>query len=114
MSDPIIVVGAGQAAASLIAKMRALGHGGPITLIGAEPVAPYQRPPLSKKYLLGEMARDRLLLRPETWYADQGVTCLFGTRVAEIDRAAKAVVLADGARLTYDKLALTLDRKSVV
>lgn len=53
----IVVVGAGQAGASLVARLRAGGHEGPITMIGAEPVPPYQRPPLSKKYLLGEIDR---------------------------------------------------------
>ncbi|MEM8698893.1 MAG: FAD-dependent oxidoreductase [Pseudomonadota bacterium] len=107
MAEPIVIVGAGQAAASLIAKLRGIGHDGPITLIGAEPVAPYQRPPLSKKYLLGEMERERLLLRPASWYEEQGVTCRFGETVVEIDRPAKAVVLSDGTRLSYSKLALT-------
>ena len=60
----IVVVGAGQAGASLVAKLRALGHAGPLTLVGAEPVPPYQRPPLSKGYLKGEMARERLLPPP--------------------------------------------------
>ena len=59
----IVIVGAGQAAASLAARLRALGHQGGIAVIGDEPVAPYQRPPLSKGYLLGEMPLDRLTLR---------------------------------------------------
>lgn len=70
MPDRIVVVGAGQAGASLVAKLRALGHDGSITLIGDEPVPPYQRPPLSKKYLLGEVTAERLYLRPESFYAE--------------------------------------------
>ena len=62
------MVGAGQAGAALVAKLRALGHAGPLTLVGAEPVPPYQRPPLSKGYLKGELARERLFLRPPSFY----------------------------------------------
>ena len=68
----IVVVGAGQAGASLVARLRAKGFDGAITLLGEEPVPPYQRPPLSKAYLLGEMDMERLFLRPESFYADQG------------------------------------------
>ncbi|MEM7507772.1 MAG: FAD-dependent oxidoreductase [Pseudomonadota bacterium] len=107
MTAGMVVIGAGQAAASLVAKLRALGHDGPVTVIGEEPVAPYQRPPLSKKYLLGEMEQDRLLLRPASWYSENDVTCHLSTRVSAIDREARAVVLEDGERLLYDKLALT-------
>ena len=106
-SARIVVVGAGQAGAALVAKLRALGHDGPLTLIGAEPDLPYQRPPLSKAYLKGELERERLHLRPASFYAENGITVETGRAVAAIDRAAKAVVLADGARLTYDLLALT-------
>ena len=103
----IVVIGAGQAGSALVAKLRALGHDGPVTLIGDEPVPPYQRPPLSKKYLLGEMALERLFLRPEAFYADQHIDLKLGTKVTAIDRAARAVVLGDGTRLPYDHLALT-------
>ena len=64
----VVVVGGGQAGASLVAKLRDLGFDGDITLIGEEPVPPYQRPPLSKGYLLGEMELERLFLRPEAFY----------------------------------------------
>ena len=67
----IAVIGAGQAGAALAAKLRALGYEGRLSLIGAEPVPPYQRPPLSKKYMSGEMELDRLFLRPESFYAEQ-------------------------------------------
>jgi 3-phenylpropionate/trans-cinnamate dioxygenase ferredoxin reductase subunit len=103
----IIVVGAGQAGAALVAKLRALGHAGPLTLIGAEPVPPYQRPPLSKAYLKGEMALERLFLRPASFYAEAGITLRTGTRVAAIDREARAVRLEGGDSLDYDRLALT-------
>ncbi|MEM9045942.1 MAG: FAD-dependent oxidoreductase [Pseudomonadota bacterium] len=107
MSDRIIVVGAGQAAASLVAKLRGEGHKGPVTVIGAEPAPPYQRPPLSKKYLLGEMETERLYLRPESWYSENDVETRLGAVVQEVDRGAKEVVLNGGTRLGYAKLALT-------
>jgi 3-phenylpropionate/trans-cinnamate dioxygenase ferredoxin reductase subunit len=102
----IVVIGAGQAAAALVAKLRALGHAGPLTLVGDEPVAPYQRPPLSKQYLLKEMALDRLFLRGDSFYAEQGITLRLGTPVTAIDRAARTVTVGD-AVLAYDQLALT-------
>jgi 3-phenylpropionate/trans-cinnamate dioxygenase ferredoxin reductase subunit len=103
----IVVVGAGQAGASLVAKLRALGHAGPLTLIGAEPVPPYQRPPLSKAYLKGELTRERLYLRPESFYAAQHIELVTGTRVEAIDRSASELDLADGRAVPYDLLALT-------
>ena len=102
----IVIVGAGQAAASLAAKLRSLGHDGPVTMLGDEPQAPYQRPPLSKGYLLGEMPLDRLLLRAPSFWAEQGVMLRLGQPVTAIDRAAKTVT-AGGEVLGYDQLALT-------
>ncbi len=104
--ERIIVIGAGQAGASLVAKLRSLGFAGQITLIGAEPVPPYQRPPLSKAYLLGEMALERLFLRPESFYAEQGVELRLGQPVTAIDCAERTVTLGDET-LSYDALALT-------
>ena len=102
----IVVVGAGQAGASLVAKLRKDGFDGELTLIGAEPVPPYQRPPLSKGYLLGEMALERLYLRPESFYAEQGVTLRLGQEVTAIDPAERTVTLGDEV-LRYDDLVLT-------
>lgn len=102
----LIVVGGGQAAFALIAKLRALKDLRPITLISAEQSLPYQRPPLSKKYLLKEMTLDRLLYRPESWYAEHAIDVRLGCRVTAIDRAAKSVTLDDGGTLGYDTLAL--------
>ncbi|MGR3802982.1 NAD(P)/FAD-dependent oxidoreductase [Marinibacterium profundimaris] len=103
----IVVIGAGQAGSSLVAKLRKEGFKGPVTLIGAEPVPPYQRPPLSKAYLLGEMELERLYLRPESYYADQDIALRMNATVTGIDPAAKTVTLADGEVLSYDQLALT-------
>jgi 3-phenylpropionate/trans-cinnamate dioxygenase ferredoxin reductase component len=102
----IVIIGAGQAGASLAARLRALGHAGPITLIGEEPAPPYQRPPLSKAYLLGEMELERLYLRAPTYWAEQNVTLKLGQPVTAIDRTAKAVHLGNES-IPYDQLALT-------
>lgn len=103
----VVVVGAGQAGASLVAKLRSEGFDGDITLIGEEPVPPYQRPPLSKAYLLGEMEQDRLYLRPAAWYADNRITLRTEVTVTAVDAAGRGVLLSDGSRLAYDALALT-------
>ena len=103
----VVVIGAGQAGASCVAKLRSEGFDGQITLIGAESVPPYQRPPLSKAYLLGEMAEERLYLRPEAFYADNDITLRLNTKVFEISRGEKAIVLSGGEVLNYDELVLT-------
>ncbi len=104
--ERIVVLGAGQAGASLVARLRNHGFQGRITLIGAEPVPPYQRPPLSKAYLLGEMALERLFLRPESFYADHQIELRLGKPATAIDLAARTVTLGD-EQLPYDALALT-------
>ncbi len=103
----IVIVGAGQAGASLAAKLRALGHQGPVTLIGEEPQPPYQRPPLSKAYLLGEMELERLHLRAPAFWDEQAVTLRLSTRVEAIDTEARSLRLQGGETLSYDDLALT-------
>lgn len=102
----VVVIGAGQAGSSLVAKLRNDGFDGQVTLIGKEPVPPYQRPPLSKKYLLGEMELERLFLRPESFYGDNGITMRLSENVSAIDTAAKTVT-AGGETLNYDELVLT-------
>lgn len=102
----IVVVGAGQAGSSLVVKLRNLGFDGAVTLIGAEPVPPYQRPPLSKTYLTGEMTRERLLLRPENFYSDLGITLRTSAQVTVIDPKAKTIHLGSEV-VPYDQLALT-------
>ena len=101
----VIVVGAGQAGASCVAKLRAGGFEGDITLIGAEPVPPYQRPPLSKAYLLGEMPLERLFLRPESYYADQNIALRLGAPVTGLDTDAQTVTVG-GETLDYSDLVL--------
>jgi 3-phenylpropionate/trans-cinnamate dioxygenase ferredoxin reductase subunit len=101
----IVVVGAGQAGASCVAKLRAEGFTGAITLIGEEHAPPYQRPPLSKAYLLGDMALERLYLRPESYYADNGIELMLDTTVQAIDRADQRII-ASGQSIPYDALVL--------
>lgn len=102
----VVVIGAGQAGAALVARLRSGGHAGPITLIGEEPHLPYQRPPLSKGYLLGEMDADRLTLRSAAFYADHDIALRLGTPVTGIDPAARTVTLG-GETIAYDHLVFT-------
>jgi len=105
MPETVVIAGAGQAAAQAIVTLRHGGFAGDVILIGEEPSLPYQRPPLSKKFLAGELELERLHLRPATYYGEHKVTVRTGTRVERIDPAAKTV-RADGADLAYDKLIL--------
>jgi 3-phenylpropionate/trans-cinnamate dioxygenase ferredoxin reductase subunit len=104
--ERIVVVGGGQAGASCVAKLRSEGFSGSITLIGEEHAPPYQRPPLSKAYLTGDMALERLFLRPESFYAEAGIDLSLDTAVQSIDRADR-VVIAGGQAVPYDALVLT-------
>lgn len=106
MSDHLVIVGGGQAAAQAVQSLRQQNFPGAITLLCDEPYAPYQRPPLSKKYFAGELPRERLLLRPAAFYAEKGVTLELNTRVEEIEPAARRVRLRDGRTLAYDRLLL--------
>jgi NADPH-dependent 2,4-dienoyl-CoA reductase/sulfur reductase-like enzyme len=106
MSAHLVIVGGGQAAAQTIVSLRQLGFDGAISLVSDESFLPYQRPPLSKKYLAGELSAERLLLKPEHFYAERGVTALLGTRAAELDAARRRVRLASGDALDYDWLVL--------
>lgn len=101
-----VIIGAGQAGAALAAKLRSLGTQGAITLIGEEASPPYQRPPLSKAYLMGQMPADRLWLRSPEFWADHDITLCLGTPVDAIDTAAQTVTLGDRV-LSYTNLALT-------
>ncbi|MEL6643055.1 MAG: FAD-dependent oxidoreductase [Pseudomonadota bacterium] len=101
----IVVIGGGQAGASAVARLRSGGYDGAVTLIGEEPDPPYQRPPLSKKYLMGEMEKERLYLRPAAYYAENDIALVTGAAVTEIDRAG-ARVIAGGRAYAYDSLIL--------
>lgn len=107
MSAKVVVVGAGHCAGQLVARLRQEGVEGAICVIGEEPHPPYQRPPLSKGYLSGAEARDRVLLRPADFYADKDIELRLATRAVSIDRTARTVSLSDGSTEDYDTLVLT-------
>ena len=102
----IVIVGAGHAGGAVAANLRLLGTAAPITIIGDEPHLPYQRPPLSKAWLKGDVAFAAVGLRPQSYYDQRNISLRLGTRVVAIDRASRMVSLTDGARLAYDKLIL--------
>ncbi|MFG1363814.1 NAD(P)/FAD-dependent oxidoreductase [Xanthobacter versatilis] len=104
MSAPVVIVGAGQAAAQAVTSLKAEGYAGDIIVIGDEPYLPYQRPPLSKAYLGDEITEDRLELKAPKFYADAGAELRLATRVARLLPSEKAVELADGSRLAYGAL----------
>src|ERR1700761_2606503 len=104
MSERIVIIGAGQSGAQAVATLRGEGFPGPITMVGDEPFAPYQRPPLSKTYLMGTMERERLFLKPDAFYAEAKCELILDTVATAIDRAGKSVKLSDGRALGYDKL----------
>jgi 3-phenylpropionate/trans-cinnamate dioxygenase ferredoxin reductase component len=106
MAEHLVIVGGGQAAAQAVQSLRQQSFSGPITLVCDEPYPPYQRPPLSKKYFAGELARERLLLRPAAFYAEKGVTLEQNARVEELEPAARRLRLRDGRTLAYDRLLL--------
>ncbi|HCP81365.1 MAG TPA: pyridine nucleotide-disulfide oxidoreductase [Octadecabacter sp.] len=103
----IVVIGAGQAGASLVGKLRSEGFEGEVTLLGGEASPPYQRPALSKAYLLGEMERERLFLRPRDWYEKNNINLRTGTRAVSVDAAAQTVTIEGDEVLSYDHLAFT-------
>ena len=100
----IVIIGAGQAAAQAVMSLRAEGYEGPIRLIGDEALPPYQRPPLSKKFLAGEIGFDRVELKPAEFYASTHCELLLGTRATAIERDRHVVLTGDGREIPYDKL----------
>ncbi|HEY9241299.1 MAG TPA: FAD-dependent oxidoreductase [Streptosporangiaceae bacterium] len=105
-NSAIVIAGASLAGAKAAETLRTEGFGGPVVLIGAEPERPYERPPLSKDYLLGKAGRESIYVHPADWYDEHGVTLRLGTTVTGVDRAGHEVLLADGSRVGYAKLLL--------
>ena len=106
VAAPVVLVGGGHAAAAFVNSVRRAGYEGALTLISDEPVLPYHRPPLSKKYLADALPVEQILIRAAAWYEEQKVTLRLGTRVARIDREARRVELADGSTQDYAQLVL--------
>jgi 3-phenylpropionate/trans-cinnamate dioxygenase ferredoxin reductase component len=104
MSDAAVIIGAGQGAAQVAISLRQGGFRAPVVIIGAEPYLPYQRPPLSKKFLSAPQAAESLFLRPHAFWRDQEVTLQLGTTVGAVDRRGRCVTLTDGRELAYASL----------
>jgi 3-phenylpropionate/trans-cinnamate dioxygenase ferredoxin reductase subunit len=102
----IIVIGAGQAGASICAKLRQTGFNGKLSLFGDEKYLPYQRPPLSKKYLLGEIDLERLYIRPQKFYSDYEINLILSTQISKINTSEKLVYYGNQSS-NYDHLAFT-------
>jgi 3-phenylpropionate/trans-cinnamate dioxygenase ferredoxin reductase component len=111
-SRHIVIAGAGHAGGSAAAMLRQFGWTGAITLIGEEPLPPYQRPPLSKAWLTGEATADSLALRPAKFYLSATIDLQLGIRVTGIGRAEKRLALSDGETLAYDYLILALGARA--
>jgi 3-phenylpropionate/trans-cinnamate dioxygenase ferredoxin reductase subunit len=112
MISTILILGGGQAGAQAVDSLRREGFAGRLVLIGDEPYLPYQRPPLSKQYLAGDLAADRLPFRHQAFYDQHRVELRLGRRAAHIDAAARRVSLSDGETLAYDRLMLCTGARS--
>ena len=97
----VMIVGAGHAGGTAAAQLRQYGYDKPIVMVGEEPIAPYQRPPLSKAWLKGEADADSLALKPESFYAQANIELILGVKVVAISREARTVTLSDGRVLPY-------------
>lgn len=112
MTSTMLIIGGGQAAAQAVDTLRREGFAGRLILIGDEPHLPYQRPPLSKQFLAGDLAADRLPFRHLAFYDGHGVELKLGKRAARIHRDAHRVVLSDGEEIAYDRLLLCVGARS--
>jgi 3-phenylpropionate/trans-cinnamate dioxygenase ferredoxin reductase component len=106
MRDDVVIIGGGQAALSCAVRLRESGHEGEIAIVGEERWLPYQRPPLSKTFLVGKMDIDRLSLRPQEFFEKSRIVVHTGQRVIRIDRSRQEVELSRGGRLGYAKLVM--------
>ena len=100
----VVIVGAGHGGAQAAIALRQLNYAGGIAIVGDEPDFPYERPPLSKDYLAGEKAFERMLIRPAPFWAERDVTMLLGSRVASVDAVAHEARLEDGSAIGYGSL----------
>ncbi len=108
MISTVVIAGGGQAGAQAVDTLRREGFAGRLVLISDENMLPYQRPPLSKKFLSGEMAADRLLFRHRGFYDEHGVELKLGVRATRIEAAARLVQLSNGEQINYDRLLLCI------
>lgn len=108
MTNTVVIAGAGHGAGQVVATLKQKKYEGRIVLIGDEPHLPYQRPPLSKKFLAGELQAERLHFKPASFYDDDNIDVRLNTRIDNIDRSAHQLTTADGGEIAYDKLILAL------
>lgn len=108
MADTILIAGAGHGAGQVVATLKQYKYQGKIILVGDEPHLPYQRPPLSKKFLAGDLPAERLYFKPASFYEHPQIEIRLGERIVSIDRSARQVTTADGVELSYDKMVLAL------
>jgi 3-phenylpropionate/trans-cinnamate dioxygenase ferredoxin reductase subunit len=116
MSDPaahVVILGAGHAGGTAAALLRQYGFAGPITLVGEEPIPPYQRPPLSKAWLKGEADADSLALKPLEFYPEHNIDFRASTRAVALNRGAKTVALSDGSEVSYDVLVIATGARAI-
>ena len=106
MARGVVIVGGGQAGFQTASSLRSEGYEGPIKIIAEEAAIPYQRPPLSKAFVLGKQDQARLYLRPESYYGDHLIDLLTGQRVVSLQPSSQDVTLASGSRIPYDNLIL--------
>jgi 3-phenylpropionate/trans-cinnamate dioxygenase ferredoxin reductase subunit len=112
MSETVVIAGAGHAAGQLVTSLKQHQFDGRIVLVGDEPYLPYQRPPLSKKYLAGELPAERLYVKPASFYAEAGVELHLDTRITAIDRDAGKLTIDDGDDIAFDKLVLAVGSRA--
>jgi 3-phenylpropionate/trans-cinnamate dioxygenase ferredoxin reductase subunit len=108
MISTILIIGGGQAGAQAVDTLRREGFAGRLVLVSDEPLLPYQRPPLSKKFLSGELAEERLYFRHQSFYDEHRIELKLGLRATRIDPGARTVVLSNGEAVVYDRLLLCL------
>lgn len=106
-NEALVIAGAGLAGAKAAETLRSEGFDGPVVLIGSENERPYERPPLSKDYLMGKAERDSIYVHPQDWYSEHNVDLRLGAAATSIDRERHEVMLADGSRVGYARLLLT-------
>jgi 3-phenylpropionate/trans-cinnamate dioxygenase ferredoxin reductase subunit len=109
----VVIIGAGHAGGTLAALLRQYGHTGSITMVGDEPIAPYQRPPLSKAWLKGEADAESLALRPLEFYAEANIDFRPSVRAVKLERSARKVHLSDGSKLDYDVLVIATGARAI-
>lgn len=112
MNKQVVIVGAGHASGQVLTSLKQKKYGGQVVLFGDEAYLPYQRPPLSKKFLAGDLAADRLYVKPESFYDDPNIEVRLSTHIETIDRTSKTVVTDDGDAVPFDILILAVGSRA--